>query len=101
MPNSIANNLTAIQQKIELLANSRDDALRQCALLQEENFALKRDLQSCREELHKTRLDAKYLEVSHKLADSPDALVRARHILGTLIKKVDSAINLIKNDPAL
>lgn len=100
MPNDPAASLAAVQQKIERLADSRDKALSRCDNLEKEIVALKADLKSCREELQQARLDAQYLALSHKLADSPQALADARHIIGSLIRKVDAAIALIKNDPS-
>lgn len=100
MPNDRVASLAAIQQKIQQLVDSRDNALSRCNDLEKEIAALKKDLQSCRDELKQAQLDAQYLSLSHKLADSPQALADARHIIGGLIRKVDAAIALIKNDPA-
>lgn len=100
MPNNPAEILSAVQQKIELLADSRNAALERCKNLEIEIANLTAELKSCKDELQKARLDAEYLSLSHKLADSPQALADARHIIGGMIRKVDAAIALIKNDPA-
>lgn len=100
MPDNPSATLAAVMQKIEQLADSRDDALKRCDALEKEIAALRLDLQNCRKDLHQARLDAQFLSLSHKLADSPQALAEARHIIGGLIRKVDAAIALVKNDPA-
>lgn len=100
MPNSPFASLAEIKQKYESLKLSREKALAENASLHEEIAQLKMDLAERDAQLSQARTDADFLALSHKLADSPEALVKARHIIGGLIKKVDAAIALVKNDPA-
>ena len=100
MPNSPEATLAAIQQKIRQLADSRDDEHRRRIALQNEVDALKAELNDCRSRLDLAMKDVEYLSLSHRLADNPQALAEARHTIGSLIRKVDAAIRLVKNDPA-
>lgn len=99
MPNSPEATLAEIQQKIRYLAESRDNEYRLRLEAQKEADDLRADLVECRKQLDLARRDAQYLALSHHLADNPDAVAKARHIIGNLISKVDSAIRLVKNDP--
>ena len=93
MPTPTVAILAEIHSRICGIAAKRDAAEARIRSLETE-------LADTKAELHKARLDAEYLTLSHRLADSPEALLTARHLLASLIRKVDSAINLVKNDPA-
>ena len=41
-------------------------------------------------------LDAEFLAVSHKLADSPDTLVSARRHLARLTRHIDRCLEMLK-----
>lgn len=92
--------LAEIRQKIETLAADRDAALQRISALEDQISDLQAELETTRNDLHRARLDVEFLTVSHRLADTPEAVVTARKIISGLIRKVDSAINLVKNDPA-
>ncbi len=100
MPTHPQTYLTEIREKIERLAAERDEARARTAQLEERVSDLETELEETRARLHKASLDVEFLTVSHRLADNPDALVTARRTIASLIRKVDSAINLLKNDPA-
>ncbi len=92
--------IAGIQQKIAMLADSRDRALARCEELSARISDLEADLTESRESLQKANLDIEFLKLSHRLADSPEAIVNARKTISRLIRRIDSAINLIKSDPA-
>ena len=92
--------LATIREKIARLADERDEALARVAELESKVSDLETDLEETRKDLHKARLDVEFLTVSYRLADNPDALLLARKKIASLIRKVDSALNLVKNDPA-
>ncbi len=100
MPTPTAAILAEIHSRISGIAAKRDAAEARIRSLETELADTKAELADTKAELHKARLDAEYLTLSHRLADSPEALLTARHLLASLIRKVDSAINLVKNDPA-
>lgn len=92
--------LAEIRSKIERLAAQRDNANARIARLEQEISDLKADLNETRKELQRSRTDAEFLSLSHRLADTPEALVTSRRIIASLIRKVDAAINMLKNDPS-
>ena len=65
-------------------------------LLEEENADLRRLAAEAQKEREKAMLDAEFLAVSHKLADSPDTLVSARRHLARLIRNIDRCLDMLK-----
>ncbi len=65
-------------------------------LLEEENADLRRLAAEAQKERDKAMLDAEFLAVSHKLADSPDTLVSARRHLARLIRNIDRCLEMLK-----
>ena len=65
-------------------------------LLEEENADLRRLAAEAQKEREKAMLDAEFLAVSHKLADSPDTLVSARRHLPRLIRNIDRCLEMLK-----
>lgn len=100
MPTPPPVTLADIREKIRELAAQRDEAREHIKKLESRISDLETDLDETRDELHRARLDVEYLTVSHRLADTPDALVTARKTIAALIRKVDSAINLLRNEPS-
>lgn len=78
----LSGKLQQMQQQLELAYQERDDLLR-------ENRAL-------RSELEKSDLDNRYLRVSHKLADTPEAVVEARRLITSLMRSIDKCISELK-----
>lgn len=100
MPESPSAILAGIQNKIALLAEKRDKAEARCLSLEKQIADLSASLSEKEEELRKALLEVEFLTLSHRLADSPEALAKARTTVAGIIRKVDSAISLIKGDPA-
>ena len=48
--------------------------------------------------LAKAHKDIEFLSLSHRLADSPEALIEARTIVSKLIRTVDNCIRLINEE---
>ena len=65
-------------------------------LLEEENADLRRLAAEAQKEREKAMLDAEFLAVSHKLADSPDTHVSARRHLARLIRNIDRCLEMLK-----
>lgn len=101
MESSVLTEMQELRHKIALLAAQRNDALQSLAKAQEEIGDLKAELELTKEELHKKNLDVEYLSVSHKLADTPEALAEARKTVRRMISGVDKALALLRNDPGL
>lgn len=100
MPSSSEPLLAEIYSKIEQLAARRAEAEAKIARLEEELADTRAELDDMRSQLHRARLDAEFLTLSHRLADSPEGLLTARRLIASLIRKVDAAITMVKNDPA-
>lgn len=48
--------------------------------------------------LERSRLDERFLRVSHRLASSPDSIIEARRLISGLIRNIDKAINDLKEE---
>lgn len=101
MARSIMTALRNLEDKAERLALRNEK-------LKSENQALRREVESMRqrlsevgEERRRALLDAEYLSVSYKLADSPQKLAEARRHLAGLIRVLDRCITRLKEDPKL
>ena len=92
--------LAGIDDRISRITARRDAAAARIAALEKRIADLQADLDNTRKELHQAHLDVEFLTLSHRLADSPDALAAARKTIASLIRKVDVAISMLKNDPA-
>ncbi|MDE6271890.1 MAG: hypothetical protein K2M31_02655 [Muribaculaceae bacterium] len=100
MPDSPSALIAGIQQKIARLAEKRDEAQAKCYALEARIEALEADLAERDSQLQQANLEIEFLTLSHRLADSPQALANARKTISRIIRKVDAAIALIKSDPA-
>lgn len=99
MANSPLTLVGIIQNDIESLGLRLASQAKEIQNLKIENDNLKNEISELKDDLHKARLDAEYLSLSHNLASSPEALAKARHIINDLIRKVDSAISAVRTDP--
>lgn len=95
------NELTGLAVKIGRLAAQRDEALKRLRKAEEETADLRRELAAMREELHRKELDVEYLSLSHKLADTPQALAEARKTVRRMLAGVERALALLKEDARL
>lgn len=95
------DDLLTISQKIEILARQRDEARQAAKRALEEVADLKAEVAKVKEELHHKMLDIEFLTLSHKLADTPQALAEARATIRRMIAGVDRTINLLKEDAAI
>lgn len=89
-----------IRKKIDILAKQRDKASERCRQLADNVEALNADKVEIQQRLDNALLEVEFLTLSHRLADSPQALADARRKISGLIRKIDAAIALIKTDPA-
>lgn len=101
MESSISKELLEMGRKIKALAAQRDEARSQLQQALEEVADLKRELTAAKEEIHRSNLDIEFLTLSHKLADTPQALAEARTTVRRLISRVDKAIALLEEDPRI
>lgn len=92
--------ILSLQSKIDLLGRSQK-AMREerCSLI-DRISALRSDLAEANKRIESLELDISFLRISHKLADSPEAIVEARRHISALIRKLDTSIALLNEDPA-
>ncbi|MDE7159903.1 MAG: hypothetical protein K2O24_03525 [Muribaculaceae bacterium] len=58
-------------------------------------------LDEARSERDRAMLDVEFLTLSHRLADTPEALLSARRRISRMIRTIDKCILLLKDDPAI
>ncbi|MBO4965439.1 MAG: hypothetical protein J6C81_04145 [Muribaculaceae bacterium] len=85
-----------LKRKIERLASKYAEGVAERESLRAQVDMLKTDIERMRKELDKARLDIQFLTVSHKLAQSPDALVDTRKVVAALIRDIDKCIAQLK-----
>lgn len=98
MESSVSKELQAMARKITVLAAQRDEAEARLVKALEEAADLRRELAVALGEIQRQKLDIEFLTLSHKLADSPQALADARATVKRLIAEVDKAISLLNED---
>lgn len=96
----MAESLVSILEKLEarqneLLADLESLKLRNKEL-EEENAELRRRESDALKIRDKALLDIEYLQVSHKLAEDPDALIDTRRRIAGLIRNIDRCISMLK-----
>ena len=99
MANSPTTVLGEIQQHIEELGLRLQSQKNEIQTLKSEKESLQNQISELKKELHRARLDAEYLSLSHNLASTPEALSEARLLVNDLIRKVDAAIAAVRTDP--
>ena len=98
MPRSLRQVIAELRARMEQLASQRDAAVAAQAALTQEKDDLLQQLEECREQLQRARMEVDFLTVSHRLADSPANLIAARRRMQRLIAKIDRCVSLLKED---
>lgn len=98
MDSKLSTRLGELKMGLDRLASQRNDALRRAEKAEAEIVDLKSRIKELDSQLQKSELDKAYLSLSHKLADNPDTLEQSRRMIREMIKKVDRALSLLKND---
>ena len=88
--------LESLRVQIEVRREQYERLSERTRQLEEENAELRRLAAEAQQERDRARLDADYLAVSHKLADSPDTLVSTRRHLAKLIRNIDRCLEMLK-----
>lgn len=89
------NNLS---QKVDYLLERLKETQDKVVELEKEAEILRARHQEDTRALQIARKDIEFLTLSHRLADSPEALNSARNKISQLIKTIDSCIRMIKED---
>ena len=88
-------------RKTDLLARHIDVLEQTNAELKAKIALLEEQLTEERQNANRARLDADYLTVSHRLADSPDTIIATRRRISSLIRTIDRCISMLKDDPEI
>lgn len=96
--NELLSSLRDLYKQIDELSSKHSELQFEIAALQEENRALKADLENERKNLNKALSDVEFLSVSYRLADSADSVVSARRIISRLIRTIDNCIKMINEE---
>lgn len=94
----LIQNLNSLSKKIDMLLDNVEKLQIRVNELEATNSELRKQHESDVESLAQARRDIEFLSISHKLASSPEALLSARIKISSLIKTIDSCINLLKED---
>ena len=97
MAQSIITELERLNGKLDEFAAARLELLKRVAELEEENTLLRNNIKEKDSEINRLDKDIKFLQISHKLAQSPDNIIEARKLVTRLIHTVDSCISMIKD----
>lgn len=93
--------IDGLTQKTVLIARYIEDLEKQNKELRHRIELLEERLSEEEEKTSQARLDADYLTVSHRLADSPDTLIATRRRISALIRTIDRCISMLKDDPEI
>lgn len=96
MAQSLLEILEKLDTHISTLRTEMESLRNRNRELEEENAELRRKEAEALKVRDKALLDAEYLSVSHKLADSPDNIVETRRRIAGLIRNIDRCIAMLK-----
>jgi len=86
---SIRQKASGLAARYESLARASEEQEKRIADLTAENRALK-------EQVEQLKTDNEFLIVSHRLAQSPDEIVRSRRLISGWIRDIDRCISQLK-----
>ena len=96
MATTLSDILLELRSKIDRMAESGRTLSAENERLKEENLSLQAEIKDLREQLQRKTLDSEFLEVSHMIADTPDALVLARRRIAGMIRTIDKCIEMLR-----
>ena len=96
----MADSLILILDQIDRKIKGLNEQISRLRKRNEELAAENADLRLRAEEADRQRdraqLDAEFMAVSHKLADDPDSLLKARRHIAQLIRNIDRCLEMLK-----
>ena len=90
--------LQTISDKVSTLGEREKILGERIGQLEEENANLRQELEECKKELEATKRDVEFLTMSHRLASSPDSIIRTRRHIARLIRTIDNCISMLKEE---
>lgn len=93
--------LTEVLEKIRRADERRRELEEELLQARKEAEQLQSELRQTREEATRLRSERDFLEISRRLADTPEALIKSRRHIATLIRRIESSIKRLEEDAAL
>ena len=90
--------LQTISDKVNTIGEHEQTLSERIDQLEEENSNLRQELEECKKELEATKRDVEFLTMSHRLAASPDSIIRTRRHIARLIRTIDNCISMLKEE---
>ena len=90
--------IDSLSKKIDSLLENQKSLFEKVKALEKENQRLILMHDEDNKQLEKAQQDIEFLTLSHRLADSPEALIAARNKISQLIRTIDSCILMIKEN---
>lgn len=90
--------ISILSKKVDELLEAQNSMLDKVRTLELENQELRLQHEKDTEMLDAAKKDIEFLSLSHRLADSPEAIISARNKISKLIRTIDSCIRIIKED---
>ena len=90
--------ITTLSRRIDLLISLNQSLSEKVEALEKENETLKKQHLLDVERIVKEEKNVEFLSLSHRLADSPQALIEARTKIASLIRTIDSCIRILKEN---
>ena len=94
----LIRSIAILSKRIDALINENKALNDKVNSLQQINDELQRQHSIDSESLMKANKEIEFLKLSHRLAQSPEALVEARQKIASLIRNIDICIRLIADD---
>lgn len=90
--------LTVLNSRIESLIEDRNALRAKLEKLEQRNIELENQHLQDQKLIEKVEKDVEYLQISHRLADSPDTIIAARRKIAGLIRTINNCIRMINEE---
>ena len=94
----LIHSMSVLSKRIDNLLSQITNLQLRVYKLETENAELRKQHLEEVSKLENARKEIEFLSVSHRLADSPEALISARQKVAKLIRTIDNCIRMINED---
>lgn len=96
MAQSLLQTLDILEARIVALQEEMSALEARNRALEQEMAELRKKEQEALDNRDRAMLDARYLMMSHRLADNPDTIIETRRTIAGLIRNIDRCIAMLK-----
>lgn len=96
MAKSLVEILEKLNIRIRDIMHEKEKLQAENQRLTAENLELRERTQEAMDARDRALLDAEYLRVSHRLAESPDSIIETRRRITGLIRNIDRCLEMLK-----